>query len=305
MRWLIIAVAVIATLVLGVAGGYSLGYFIFQPQLDSYDRQTSELRAEVAQLSQRLSAQESRLLVLESERSYLQGELDGARTRLASYQGQVNSLQSRAYGEQQRLDKILGINVTQHYDWSYLGSTWQWELAIPLSLYIEYREESRPMAIADYIRLAQDPGDDPYIDKLVGYLNQSAGQKGLSGFHKLGFALAFVQSLPYTVDKITTPYDEYARYPIETLFDRGGDCEDTTILAAAILDRMGYDVALLVLPGAKHVALGIALSPPFSGSYYEHQGKKYFYVETTAEGWQIGRIPPEITDTKATVYPLR
>tara|TARA_B100000315_G_C14098480_1_gene372564 strand:+ start:42 stop:158 length:117 start_codon:yes stop_codon:yes gene_type:complete len=33
--------------------------------------------------------------------------------------------------------------------------------------------------------------------------------------------------------------------------------------------------------------------------------KKYFYLEMTGEGFEIGEVPPDITDTSAEIYPLR
>ena len=65
---------------------------------------------------------------------------------------------------------------------------------------------------------------------------------------------------------------------------------------------MGYKVALIFLPYEEHAAVGVA--GPFSGSYYEVDGVKYFYLETTGEGFRIGQIPPDITDTRAYVYPV-
>jgi len=151
--------------------------------------------------------------------------------------------------------------------------------------------------------MARDPMDDSYIDDMVQEIDKAATEKHFTEVQKLNFVIAFVQSLPYTVDIETKPYDEYPRYPIETLFDRGGDCEDTSILVAALLDRLGYDVALLHLKNAKHMAVGVSV-PSTYGSYYEYEGKKYFYLETTGEGWEVGQIPPSITDTHAHIYPL-
>jgi len=40
-------------------------------------------------------------------------------------------------------------------------------------------------------------------------------------------AISFVKSLPYSYDIDTTGLEGYKRYPIETLADSTGDCEDT------------------------------------------------------------------------------
>ncbi len=222
---------------------------------------------------------------------------------MANYKGELTTLRSQTSSIENRLDKILGINVIQHYEWTYRGSEWTWELTIPLSLYVEYFERQRPVLFASYADMAKDPKDDTYIDQLVQQIVNDAAKYGFTEIQKLNFTIAFIQSLPYTVDIVTTPYNEYPRYPIETLFDRGGDCEDTSILTAALLDRMGYDVALLLLREAKHMAVGVSLTGVY-GTYYEYGNKQYYYVETTGDGWQIGQIPTAITNTNATVLPL-
>ncbi len=87
------------------------------------------------------------------------------------------------------------------------------------------------------------------------------------------------------------------------MFDGGGDCEDTSILVAALLNRLGYDTGLLLLPDEQHVAVGVSLTG-VSGSCYLKDGVKYYYVETTGSGYEIGEIPSEFTQTNAYIYPL-
>jgi hypothetical protein len=118
----------------------------------------------------------------------------------------------------------------------------------------------------------------------------------------VNFVISFVQSLPYTVDDVTTAWNEYPRYPIETLFDRGGDCEDTSILVAALLEGLGYDCALLILDEDDHCAVGVDIDA--YGTYYEVNGVQYFYLETTGEGWEIGQQPDSFPSTTAYVYPI-
>ena len=117
---------------------------------------------------------------------------------------------------------------------------------------------------------------------------------------RVDFVLSFVQSLPYTFDDVTTGYDEFRRYAIETLIEGGGDCEDTTILVAAILRGLGESVALIFTPG--HIALGI--SGDYSGSSLIYEGIKYFYCETTGTGWTVGMLPPSVGKTVDTIVPL-
>jgi predicted transglutaminase-like cysteine proteinase len=106
--------------------------------------------------------------------------------------------------------------------------------------------------------------------------------------------LTFVQScIPYTYDKDTTGHEDWARYPIETLVDRTGDCEDVAILCAAIIARLGFQVVLLLYP--RHLAFGVAGADKLKGEYVRdpNTGKHYYYGEATASGWNIGQIPSE------------
>ncbi|MDP3879795.1 MAG: hypothetical protein Q8Q07_05765 [Dehalococcoidales bacterium] len=314
---IIIIVCVIIGLI-GTGGGYAAGYAIYEPKVRSYEVQAASLGAQLATLERAIANQETSIAILESAKSKLETDLSGVREETARYQQQVTGLQAEVSSLQaklgaiepevsaleKRLTGILGINVTQGYQWIYQGTPWQWDLPIPLSLYVEYRERPRPESAFYWVEMAKDPGDDLYIDRMIEHIESIALEGNFSAVEKLNFVIAFVQGLPYTVDEETTPYDEYPRYPIETIFDRGGDCEDTSLLVAALLDRMGYDVALLLLREARHMAVGVALAGG-SGSYYLHNGKKYFYLETTGEGWQIGELPSSITDSSAQVYPLR
>ena len=137
---------------------------------------------------------------------------------------------------------------------------------------------------------------------LVEEIKTAGGEAGFTGNEMVEFAAAFVQGLPYTVDSVTSPYDEYPRYPVETLVDGGGDCEDTSILLAAIVDKLGYGIVLIMLP--EHVAVGIQGETGIEGTYYQYAGRDYYYLETTGEGFAVGELPEELRSEKASIYPM-
>lgn len=114
---------------------------------------------------------------------------------------------------------------------------------------------------------------------------------------RIEFAAAFVQrAIPYVAEE-----GEYPKYAVETLVE-GGDCEDKSIILAGILKAMGYRTALLVFDGNPgHMAVGVEC-PGAWGSYFPKNGVKYFYLETTESGWQVGQIPPEYQGRQALVY---
>ncbi len=104
-----------------------------------------------------------------------------------------------------------------------------------------------------------------------------------------------MQNLPYVGD-VFTGYDEYPKYPVETFFEKNGDCEDTSYLAASIIDAMNRGVALVLLP--RHMAIAVWMDCDTPGTYYKFNGRCYYYVETTSESW-AGEIPDEYYDTLA------
>lgn len=190
-------------------------------------------------------------------------------------------------------------NIQLHFEWKYRIWELKWEFSVSKDLYEYYRNKPRPPT-GNYSVYVTDPKDDNFLKELVMKFGEVASKYDFTETEKINCMIAFVQSLPYTPDEISTPYDEYPRYPIETLVDGGGDCEDSSILLAALLDEMGHDVVLIEL--LNH--MGVGISGNFSGFYYELEGKRYFYVETTGTGWKIGELPSEFRGTAATLYPI-
>jgi hypothetical protein len=191
--------------------------------------------------------------------------------------------------------------ISANYSWSYKGQEWSWEVKIPTSLYEYYRNLPRPPT-GNYSVYVTHPLDDPYIDRLVEKIRNAAQKEGYLEYETVEFAAAFVQGLPYTTDSVTTPYDEYPRYPIETLTEKGGDCEDTSILLASIIDKMGFGTVLIVLP--THVGVGVKGGENMYGTRWTYKGERYYYIETTGENWPIGELPDEYKNMTASVYPM-
>jgi hypothetical protein len=152
------------------------------------------------------------------------------------------------------------------------------------------------------------PLDDDFITGLAVKIETAAQEKKYNELETVLLAISFVQNLPYTSDSVTTGYDEYPRYPIETLVDGGGDCEDTAILLASLIRAMGYGTVLIIYPGTAeipgHCAVGVKGSEVIYGTYYNFEGEKYYYIETTNTGWEIGEIPDKYKGVSAYIYPM-
>jgi hypothetical protein len=194
----------------------------------------------------------------------------------------------------------------KNYTWYYGGQHWSWNLSIPEQLYNTYKAIPISNRTHDglsgygYLTTTQDL----YVQSLANQLNNSANQQGYGSFDKLSYTLAFVQSLPYTSDKVTTGNDEYPRFPLETLVDDGGDCEDTAILFATLTLIMGFDTVFINPPG--HYAVGIH-SDNLKGTHWTYpQGtnKTYYYCETTGSGFMIGELPYPYIGKSVNIYPI-
>lgn len=196
--------------------------------------------------------------------------------------------------------------ISRTYKWSYNNSEWTWSLQLSKALYDYYRDIPRP-STRNYSIYVTHPLDDGYVNQLAAKILESAKLKGFNEFQTVSYAAAFVQSLPYTEDSVTTNHDEYPRYPIETLVDNGGDCEDTAILMASLLRAMDYGVVLLrfKLVESGHLAVGVLGGEGIYGTYWNYNGGKYYYLETTGDDWEIGQIPDEYKNLSASVFDMK
>lgn len=185
--------------------------------------------------------------------------------------------------------------IGRRYVWNFKGKHYTVLMTIDLERYNSYSGKERH----DIPKLVEEGRTT--IGNLTREFQRTFKQhRGWSRQDHVDFVLSFVQSLPYTLDDVTTGYDEFRRYAIETLIEGGGDCEDTTILVAAILRGLGKSTALIFTPG--HIALGV--SGNFTGTSLTYNGTKYYYCETTGTGWTVGTLPASVGQTVDAIVPL-
>jgi hypothetical protein len=187
-----------------------------------------------------------------------------------------------------------GSSLPRSYQWTYDGRSWSLTMPIPESLYLYYSKMERA-PVEDYSIYVTHPLDDNFTASLATELKKQASGRHYGDEETVNFAASFVQNLKYE-----TELEEYPNYPVETLFDKGGDCEDTAILTAALLQAMGYDAVLLRFSpvtegGAGHMAVGVAVTGVSGGRSYSYDGQTYYYLETTSP-WPVGEIPPPILE---------
>ena len=180
---------------------------------------------------------------------------------------------------------------TRTFEWSFQRESFNWELSIPVSTYSYCTNRYRTQKYGIYMA---DPLQKSFVERLVDRFDSLAAQKGFDELTQIDAIVRFVQSLSYSTDREDTGHRVYPKYAIETLVHGRGDCEDGTILLGTLLYHMGYDVVAMVMPGAGHMLLGVALDEEPTArraTYVEDETQKYFPVETTDTGWDIGQIP--------------
>ena len=198
--------------------------------------------------------------------------------------------------------ELISFGYRISYQWSHKGKDYQLSYSFDPEPYYYYQGLSHTVRdYEDYVKYAT-PEDETVVE-LAGRLHTLALDAGLSTEEEAQFILNFVQSLKYAQDNTTTGIGEYPRYPVETLVDQMGDCEDTAILLVSLAEAVGIESVLLILPEATedagHAAAGLAVN--LTGSHYTLQDVEFYYAETTGSGWTIGTMP-EFESTEAYVY---
>ena len=218
--------------------------------------------------------------------------------------------------EEKNLDYLHGItdftwppdtegNHTRRYEWAAAGYEWWFEMTIPESLGEYY--DNRFSRGRNYDMYITDAYGKQYISQATNEFERMANSNGLSEAERVNLVIKFVQQMRYTPDDVSTGFDQYSQYPVETLIERGGDCEDSALLLSAFLSEMGYGCVLLYMPDVEpeaHMAMAAKGDSSLPGTYYEYDGDRYYYIEGTDE-YNVGEMPDWGGSTNANIIPVR
>ena len=137
------------------------------------------------------------------------------------------------------------------------------------------------------------------------YINDTINKQNLTPLDKIQFTLDFIQepNIQFANNKdckVVNYYENYIRYPDETLYDKEGDCNSKSLLAAMLFHVMGFNVLYLASRRHQHSAIGIEVNPrDLAEGWYGSSkkvkdmtilvdGKHYIYCETTGDRFSIG-----------------
>jgi hypothetical protein len=155
-----------------------------------------------------------------------------------------------------------------------------------------------PQNIGNYAMSSFVTPEEPIIINLADKLLNICENQNYNETNTINFILRFVQdNIEYNLDNISKGCTEYWRYSVETLVEKKGDCEDSSVLFASIMKALNYDTVLLfyVLENdTGHLSVGIYFNNIINGEFIQYNEKNYYYCETTSYGYNIGEIPKEI-----------
>ena len=202
------------------------------------------------------------------------------------------------FSDSSALTFTLSSLVFRSYEWKYDGGSFTLQAEIPWEEYEAQKNSTIDRISSNY--LASHVSDYVLVTDTV-----TAIENGLRALHTKAygntqndqdyadFILGYVQ-LCYTYEYdsgILYHQDEYFALPVQTIAQLGGDCEDTSILAAALYKAAGYSAAILLLP--EHAMVGVALdnySKPTLSSGEILKGTvgtvTYYAGETTLDSFQ-------------------
>ena len=138
------------------------------------------------------------------------------------------------------------------------------------------------------------------VKYIVYNIKKIASKYSLSKLDTIQFVLDFVQepNIAFQINKESKTlnyYDAYIRFPDETLYDKTGDCNSKSLLAAMLFHIMGYDVLYLFSRSRQHAAVGLKvdvfnLKGVNKENLVEYCGNYYVYCETTGDKFVVGDI---------------
>lgn len=145
---------------------------------------------------------------------------------------------------------------------------------------------------------AKDPAILRFAKSIAGEVRNS-GSSAINTNFRIGLGLFEALSLygiNYVVDP-KTPYEDfsknkfsldYLQFPSQTLTYKAGDCDDLSILYAALMKSVGIETAFITIPGHIYVAFSLEMDPEEARRTFSNSDDLIF---KNGDTW----IPVEIT----------
>jgi len=298
----ILAAAVIA-LILGAALAYAFTYSTYSSALarEAAARREAEerlkaLQSEVQSLRERLGEEQKRYAQLEEKYRLLLANYTRLKQEYARLLSQEAESEADINETLRQLKEVLYYRIFTLYNyradeyyyayyrvWSY--DYLYYRLNPRIHVYASLENRFVPENIYNATTSFHDP-HSAVIDEIASDLHDiSRGDPELYA----NLALQLVHQLYYNITG-------YTKYPVETLVEGSGDCDNLAVLLASILAAGGYDTLVLLVQvdtpqGPQgHAMAAVALPEPprdlyshgrDAAYYYEYNGRRFYLLEAT------------------------
>jgi hypothetical protein len=153
-----------------------------------------------------------------------------------------------------------------------------------------------------WARFFQDMYNKNYVrvSSMVEWFKQEARNKNWSAYQLAVEVVKCVQVIPYERPyQVINDESQAAKVldyftPNEIAWYNKGDCDTKSMLIVMILRQLGYDAVLYFSEYYQHAMAGLNINA--TGTYKMNGSKKYYFIESTYPGWNIGDLPPDFGD---------
>lgn len=210
--------------------------------------------------------------------------------------------------------------VEKQFDWMFTSIAKNKDIKADKKLtfsknYIENKRKENPFGIdntkavtdiykasKELIQKSPDQKGDWIIEQVLSKVLEIARIENLSRYDTVQLILSFCQppNFQWIGDDLCAEINqgntikEYFRFPVETMYDKRGDCDCTAMMGFMLFKMAGVPTALLMMKG--HVAIAIGNVPADeagTNGIIDIRGKKYYYCETAGSNWKIGMLPDD------------
>lgn len=211
-------------------------------------------------------------------------------------------------------------DISRSYEWDLDKRYSTQELHGSLTLYFTGQEISDVRQCNPFFAQRKDKSDREYILDMFAFLNEykqfnarvryiakyinnTINNNNLTPMDKVQFTLDFIQepNINFVNNKNCKQinnFEDYIRFPDETLYDKEGDYNSKSLLATMLFHTMGYNVMFLMSRKYQHSAVALEVFPSeLENGWYgnninkqliTHEGRKYIFCETTGDHFSIG-----------------
>lgn len=241
------------------------------------------------------------------------------RWRISSTYGEENG-EWRSENEESGEEKNPEGDIARSYEWLLDSPNLRaGEVKGSLTLYFSARRMEDIRYCNPFFAQRKERSDKEYIAKMFNYIGEhrdlnarvqyaahsiarQATRAQLTPMERIQFALDFVQEpnikfVRNSECKNINYYDDYIRYPDETLYDKEGEWNSKSLLALMLMHEMGYNTLYMFSRRFDHAGIGIELKAyEVEQGWYgdveeltlEYEGRRYLYCETTGDRFRIG-----------------